>query len=656
MGGTRSKSEGTPSVQQEAIDDLLRSIAHAPAHKPPPDPPQGTRWGAGGRYVVERRLGRGGMGTVYAAIDTLLGRLVALKVLDSDDTEEDIKYRARLLREARLAARLEHERVARVYDVGEHEGNAFVAMEYIRGVTLREWMGAPRLPSEIVTVLTQIAEGLAVLHASGVVHRDLKPENVMLASPGGLKLVDFGLAGHVLGTREDEGAPAPARADARSVSAFMGTPGYMAPEQYAGERIDARADVFALGIVACELVTGERPFKGATMPALLRATGEPLVPLGLPAWSRFPPTLAKVVGRMLAREPDARFADGAAVVAALRELAPPEIAPEKRRRRQWWLAAAGVVIVAGAAVALEPRVAKEIAYRRALAKPPPLGMALINEGNVTVGQSAEAVARQCAEIGAKCPAKVLSYQVPATRVTVAPFLLDVREVTNREMAMALNDANPLLHVAPDEDDRSLRYVRFDAGLGKPGSLLLDLDPKVAGIEYTSERSDPFRARAGKEDWPVNQVTWFGARFYCSAQGKRLPTENEWEAAARGHDDRAFPWGNAPPRCGGVLIPNDGYLIVDGCPETATLAAVMTFGQDITPQGIHDLGGSVAEWVDSAYSEQGRDREDLPTADGPRVIRGGSFYFSYMARTSVRNKRPPDQAHLNVGLRCAADIR
>jgi serine/threonine protein kinase len=306
MGGTRSKSEGTPSVQQEAIDDLLRSIAHAPAHKPPPDPPQGTRWGAGGRYVVERRLGRGGMGTVYAAIDTLLGRLVALKVLDSDDTEEDIKYRARLLREARLAARLEHERVARVYDVGEHEGNAFVAMEYIRGVTLREWMGAPRLPSEIVTVLTQIAEGLAVLHASGVVHRDLKPENVMLASPGGLKLVDFGLAGHVLGAREDEGAPAPARADARSVSAFMGTPGYMAPEQYAGERIDARADVFALGIVACELVTGERPFKGATMPALLRATGEPLVPLGLPAWSRFPPTLAKVVGRMLAREPDAR--------------------------------------------------------------------------------------------------------------------------------------------------------------------------------------------------------------------------------------------------------------------------------------------------------------------------------------------------------------
>src|SRR6185437_1883697 len=138
--------------------------------------------------VIDRLLGRGGMGTVYAATDTVLGRAVALKVLDAADVDEDAAHYARLLREAQLAARVEHERVARVYDVGRHEGFAFVAMEYVHGGTLRQWMhGRAVSLAELVDVVTQIAEGLAELHAKRVVHRDLKPENVMLTAQGSVK-------------------------------------------------------------------------------------------------------------------------------------------------------------------------------------------------------------------------------------------------------------------------------------------------------------------------------------------------------------------------------------------------------------------------------------------------------------------------------------
>ncbi len=138
---TRKLAASPDSLQDEALDEILRAVAHAPPRRPPPEPARpGERWGAEGRYLIDRRLGRGGMGTVYSATDTLLHREVALKVLDAGSGDGEAVQRARLLREARIAARIEHERVARIYDVGEHEGALFVAMELVRGVTLRSWM------------------------------------------------------------------------------------------------------------------------------------------------------------------------------------------------------------------------------------------------------------------------------------------------------------------------------------------------------------------------------------------------------------------------------------------------------------------------------------------------------------------------------------
>ena len=314
------------------IDDLLRAVAHAPPRRPPLSPANGSLWGEKGRYVMNRRLGRGGMGAVYLATDTLLGRQVALKVLDAGDDAEDEARRVRLLREVRLGASLEHERIARMYDVGEHDGSTFAAMEYVRGITLRGWMSEPHTPAEILQVAVQIAEGLAVLHGGGIMHRDLKPENVMLGTAHEVKLLDFGLAGHVslvppppapavatgtgtgagpaeaaasgtatgTGTRAatgEEAKPPLGASAGKSSIAARGTPGYMAPEQYDGERADPRTDVFALGVVIFEMVAGSRPFKSMTVGTLRQSIGAAAPTFTGGPWEVFPPELGPVVAR-----------------------------------------------------------------------------------------------------------------------------------------------------------------------------------------------------------------------------------------------------------------------------------------------------------------------------------------------------------------------
>jgi predicted Ser/Thr protein kinase len=460
---TTGKLGASPdSTQDEALDEILRAVAHAPPRRPEPDPAHpGEGWGAGGRYMIERRLGRGGMGTVYSATDTLLHREVALKVLDAGSGDDEAAQRARLLREARIAARIEHEHVARIYDVGEHEGALFVAMELVRGVTLRSWMaGRTAVVGEILDVAGQISEGLAALHASGVFHRDLKPENVMLTEKGGVRLLDFGLARQVARADAEGQGTAPVGGERTSPPnpegeslAFAGTPGYMAPEQCEGKPLDARVDVFALGVIVYELVTGIRPFVGERSGDIVAATQRAAPDFAGDAWLRVPPRLQEICARMLARDPGERFADGAAAGDALRAIvaereapivvlppsgslafaeAPTVLASVPRRRwRAWGLLGAAATL--GAAVL----VVAQVRHPAAPLPPPAPGMAWIDVGTITVGHTAEELDRECAAIGPGCDRKRMQREVPSTRVTVPPFQLDVYEVTNEEMAATL---------------------------------------------------------------------------------------------------------------------------------------------------------------------------------------------------------------------------
>lgn len=227
-----------------------------------------------GQYRLLRVLGEGGMGIVYLAEDTRLGRTVALKALAPECTAHPVR-RARMAREARAAAALAHPGIATVFALEDIDGQLFIASEYVPGRTLREELAdGPFGARRACETMAALAQALAVAHARGIVHRDLKPENVVRAADGPLKILDFGIATFVDG----EGAGASLTGE----GALLGTPGYMAPEQIRGTPTDARTDIFALGVLTFELATGVHPFQ-ADSPAAILARVLEHDPDGFPA-------------------------------------------------------------------------------------------------------------------------------------------------------------------------------------------------------------------------------------------------------------------------------------------------------------------------------------------------------------------------------------
>jgi tetratricopeptide (TPR) repeat protein len=271
-----------------------------------------------GAYELLEPLGKGGMGEVYRARDTRLGRLVAIKFLSSDLQDSPFAA-ARLDREARLASSLNHPGIVTVFDIGRVEGRPYVVMELIVGRSLAKRLadGPMELP-EAVDVAAQVADALAAAHAGGVVHRDLKPQNIMLTNDGRAKVVDFGLSKlTVVPAGADEATKAGHTMTAPH--AVLGTAGYMAPEQVAGVAVDARSDQFALGAVLYEMLTGRRAFRRETSVQTLAAILEDEPPHVSTLRHDTPPALAAIVGRCLAKRPDDRYASTGVLARELRE-------------------------------------------------------------------------------------------------------------------------------------------------------------------------------------------------------------------------------------------------------------------------------------------------------------------------------------------------
>lgn len=261
-----------------------------------------------GRYQVRRELGAGGMGTVYLAYDRELGEDVALKMLHPSLLAEDPQRLERLRSEIKLARKISHPNVVRSHDIGEWEGKYYITMEFIRGVTVADLLEKRgRLTVESTLAIgTQLADALAVAHDQEIMHRDIKPQNLMIDESGVLKVADFGLARTV-------------QRDKRLTQAgyIIGTVSYMAPEQLVGGELDARTDLYAVGLVLFECLTGRLPYEASSPMAILAAIADRKVPDVSNFSSDVPPALGAVISRLLQHEPEKRFASARELAEAL---------------------------------------------------------------------------------------------------------------------------------------------------------------------------------------------------------------------------------------------------------------------------------------------------------------------------------------------------
>jgi serine/threonine protein kinase len=271
-------------------------------------------------YRILKLLGKGGMGRVFLAEDVRLERRVALKVMEPDVARRP-QARERFLREARAMAKLKHDHIVAIYDVGTDRDVAFLAMEFLEGESLDRWLQRGGVPAiaEAVRIVREVALGLAAAHDAGLIHRDVKPGNIWLearpgtpAAGGRVKLLDFGLA-----RSADE--------DVHLTRSGMvvGTPSYMSPEQARGEALDARSDLFSLGVLLFRLCAGREPFRGMTTMAILTALATEEAPPVRELNPAVPPALADLTRRLLAKKPAERPSSARAVVEALQELDRP---------------------------------------------------------------------------------------------------------------------------------------------------------------------------------------------------------------------------------------------------------------------------------------------------------------------------------------------
>jgi len=274
----------------------------------------GTRLGP---YEIQSAIGAGGMGEVYKARDTRLDRTIAIKVLPPD-VSADPERRARFEREAKTIAGLNHPHICTLYDVGDHEGAMFLVMELLEGEPLRARLCKARaaVPAVVVTAI-QLADALDYAHAQGIVHRDIKPENVFITARGVAKLLDFGIVKRLT----DEGTSAALTATrANTGPVTLGTVAYMSPEQVRGEPLDARTDLFSLGVVLYEMATGAAPFRGATSGAVLGEilTKAPAAPVGLNP--EVPADLERLINKLLEKDRARRYQSAADLRADLERL------------------------------------------------------------------------------------------------------------------------------------------------------------------------------------------------------------------------------------------------------------------------------------------------------------------------------------------------
>lgn len=600
-----------------------------------------------GRYRLDSLIGEGGMGDVYRATHVHIDTEFAVKLLKPEFVANQTAIK-RFRLEAKAAGRINHPNAIKVTDFGVTPENiVYLVMEVINGYSLRSLMGSVGGLDYIrtVNIVRQICGAVDAAHRSGVIHRDIKPDNILIEIVNNterVKVLDFGIAK----LRET-------KADAYLTQAgtIIGTPQYMSPEQCQGKQIDTSSDIYSIGIILYEMLTGHVPFDAdSTMQVVYKQLHEPPPPINEVA-PHLPEALVHVVMRALEKDPANRQSSAIELSEELKDavetsgeagslsmtdpLVPRPVAAGVRTPSQSAIAPAtdesgrvtsaekktptapgqsvvetdakdtgsgksgrlplfvltGLILIAVTAgiiyFNIPPKTTAPPSQPRSL----PEGMVMIEGGKFVMGRNDGA-----------------TDEGPAHEVEITSFLIDVQEVTNQDYKKFIDATG---HAAP-------RHWRTNGSYAPDEAI-----------------------------FPVTYVTWNDAQAYAEWAGKRLPTEAEWEYVARGGSKGfIYPWGNQWQA---------GYANVDN-KNRARPAPVRSHEKDVSPFGVYDLAGNASEWVQDFYSARYGESPDRRL----RVYRGGNFLDAPDKSTSTfrwsdfPGDIPEDQI-LRVGFRCAKDI-
>lgn len=580
----------------------------------------------GDKYEVLEWIGGGGMAEVFLAKHRAHGGLVAVKVL-ADSLSNEPRIVARFREEARTAATLEgHPNIIPIIDIGEGSGLHYLIMPYVKGEDLSRYIEQrERLSNEETVYLArQIAEALVWAAERGVVHRDLKPSNVRLDSSGRVVVLDFGIS---------KAKDVPTGLTTRGET--LGTPYYMSPEQILGKTCDSRSDLYSFGVILFELLSGRKPYVGDNLRIIELGHLEGEIP-SLPAG--VDPVLVHLVTHLLQKDPDLRPSSPREVLEILHGLGAGR-APRP-------LESLGTPPLASPA---EPTPTPPERPRHTPTPAPPMPPEPRQQGGGLPGWLLPSLGGVVLLAG-------VGYWL-STRDTEPkkPEKPDVPIVAKVDLAETVNDPNGPLFLVP-----AGKFIFGDDSAESPNPWReMELPAYyVDATEVSNQQYARFVAATGRTppthpeyakspSMPVVQVTLDDAKAYCAWAGRRVPTEQEWEKAARGAHGNIFPWGNEP-------LPNPGNLVtVDDLPERQS------------PFRALHMSGNVFEWTVSPFPVTDREIDDMTKLKGgPPVsrdwanIKGGSFMLKdeRFFRLYMRRGWPVNQASPMIGIRCVKDAK